>query len=76
MHEAEAPVTQTAINLCVVWVHIWAKIVTMYQWNKVGSVQQEEDRAENRPLRYTTVTTHVQRWRLMQMNRFEHTGAD
>jgi len=32
---------------------MWAKTVTQDQQNQVGSVQQEQDRTENGPLRYT-----------------------
>jgi len=32
---------------------MWAKAVTVYQQNQVGSVQQQQDRVENGPFRYT-----------------------
>ena len=42
------------VDLCVVCVQTWAKTVSPDQQNQVGSVQHEQDRAKNGPLRYTT----------------------
>jgi len=33
---------------------VWAKTVILDQWNKVGSVEQEEHWAKNQTLQYTT----------------------
>ena len=41
------------IYLCVVGVQMWVEAVTLDKWNEVSSVQQEENVAEERSLRYT-----------------------